>query len=142
MKSIALKAFVLAVGIVAIIIINGCEEQQTSGGKMARIIAAENIQLKKQLQQYKSEIEKLKKQYDIELKTQEELLAKCRQEKKSLEEQLAGKYEDQINDFFKNVAEESGRLDEENKQLKAQVEELEAELEKQKTQDEQTAEPL
>jgi predicted nuclease with TOPRIM domain len=142
MKGIALKAFVLAVCVVAIIIITGCEEQQVSGGKMARIIAAENIQLKEQLQQYKSEIEKLKKQYDIELKKQGELLAKCSREKKSLEEQFAGKYEDQINEFFKTVAQESGKLDEENKQLKAQVEKLKAKLEKQKTQDEQTAESL
>lgn len=130
MKKTVLKAFVLAAGVVAIVLIAGCEEQQLSSTKMARIVAAENIQLKKQLQQRDSEIEKLKEQHDNELRKQEELLAKCRKEKKALEEQLAGKFEDQINEFFKTVAEESEKLDEENRKLKAQIEKLKTKLEK------------
>ena len=47
--------------------------------KMSRAVAAENIELRKELAQSSKEIEKLKKQHSGELKKQEKLLETCRQ---------------------------------------------------------------
>jgi len=124
MKTVVLKALVLATGVAVIMSVTGCEEQQVPGTKRARIIAVENRQLKKQLQQRDSDMEKLKEQYDNESKNQKELLAKCEQEKKSLQEQLTGKFEAKLNDFIKSLGEENKKLLGENESLKAQIEEL------------------
>jgi len=145
-----LKAFVLAAGVVAIMLSAGCEEQQQlPSTKMSRLIAAENIQLKKQLELRDKDIEELKQLQEKELKKQKELLAKCQGEKRDLDAQLAGKYGDKINTFFNTVVEDTGRLQQENKslkaeieKLKAQIEELEARPEEQEKLAEQTAELL
>ena len=129
MKITAPNAFVLLAGIVAIMLVTGCEEQQqTSSYRLARLAAAENIQLKKDLQQRDMEIEKLKEQHDKEMKNQQELLKKCQQQKGALEEQLGGKFEAQLNKLFKGVSEENTKLREENKNLKAQIEKLHHQL--------------
>jgi superfamily II RNA helicase len=123
-----LKMFVLAAGIVVVMLIVGCEEQQQQPStKMARVVAAENIQLKKDLQQRDSEIEKLKEQRSDELEKQKGLLAECQKEIEVLQEQLAGRFEDQINNIMRDMTEENKNLREENESLKAQIEALKAE---------------
>jgi hypothetical protein len=136
-------AFVLAAGVVAIMLNAGCEEQQQQpNSKMARLVAVENNQLKKDLQQRDVEIGKLKEQHGNELKGQQELLAKCQKEKEDLQEQIAGKFQGQIDNLMGSVAEESKQLREENESLKAQIETLKAELGKHEAQGEQPgAEP-
>ena len=129
MKGPGIRIFILAAGIIIIILSAGCEEEQVKDNQKARVIAAENIQIKNLLQQRDSEIEKLKEQQKSELKKQEELLIKCQEEKKALEEQLTEKYEGQINEFLENLGEENAKLQQENENLKLQVEKLKAELE-------------
>lgn len=119
MKRPGQKVTVLAVGIVLVImLIAGCDEQNVPNTRMSRLVAAENIQLKKQLDKREAEIERQKK-----------LLEKCQQEKKTLEKQLQEDLEGLTGVLFESFGEESARLQEENKNLKAQVEELEKELE-------------
>ncbi len=131
MKRNILKALVLAAGAVAIMLNVGCEEQQQQqpSAKMAKVVAAENIQLKKDLQQRDSDIEKLKEQHANELREQQKLIAKCQEEKRDLQEQLAGEFQGQLDNLVGSIAEE-------NKNLKAQIETLKAELEKLKAQTE------
>lgn len=139
MKRNILKALVLAAGVVVIMLNTGCEEQQQQqqpSTKMAKVVAAENIQLKKDLQQRDSDIEKLKEQHSDELKKQQELLAKCQEENKDLQEQLAGEFQGQMNNLMGSVVEESRQLLEENERLKAQIKTLKAELERLKSQGE------
>ena len=78
MRKQVYKAVILTVGVV-IILIAGCSGQDTSRTevKRGRLTAAENKQLKKQLEQLGKELEK-----------QKELFAKCLQEQKDSEEQL------------------------------------------------------
>ena len=131
MKGPAHKTLVLAVGIVVgIMLIAGCEEEENSSDtkpntKRSRLIAVENIQLKKQ-------IEKLKKVHAKEIKRQEELLDKCEREKKALEELSNKGVESYMQDVLGPLAEESAKLHEEIKTLKAQIEKLKAELEEAK----------
>ena len=130
MRMGVLKSFMLAAGVVVIVLIVGCEEQQQQPDtKMARVMAAENIQLKKDLEERDSEIKKLKEQYGKESKEQEQLLAECQKSVEDLQEQLAGKFESQTNEFFEALTGDIGNLREENDNLKAQIETLKAKLE-------------
>ena len=125
----------LAVGITVIMLIAGCEEQNLSNTKKHRLIAAENIRLKKELEQYGEKIGKQKKLHDVEIKKQKnlhdreikkqkELLAKCLQEKRALRE----KPQEEDDGLTKFLLEENIKLREENEKLKAQVQQLEREF--------------
>ena len=115
MKRPVSKAFVLAVGIVFIMLIAGCGEENLSNVKKHKLIANENRQLKKELEFSDKEIEKQKKSLD-----------ECLQKKKVLEEQSREDVKGMMDEIFGKVIEESKKLGEENKNLKAQVQQLEA----------------
>jgi len=124
MKRPARKAFLLLVG-VAVILIVGCAGQQAAPSvKQSRAIAAENIELKKQLQQSSKEIETLKAQHSEETKKQARLLEACQQEKESWKNRAQQNIRDQVKSVLDAVMEDNTRLREENKELKAQIEEL------------------
>ena len=84
MKRPALKAFVLVI-VFAVVLTGGCGGQnERPDVKKSRAIAAENIELKKQLAQSSKEIEKLKVQHGKEIDEQNKLLQTCLQEKENL----------------------------------------------------------
>lgn len=128
MKITVLKTLVLLAGIV-IMLNAGCEKEQVSTSRKARLIAVENTELKKQLQQRDIEIEELKEKYEGELKDQKELLEQAEQDKKVLDEQLSGKFQGQIDEMMAEISKGSSVLVDENENLKQQIEELKAELE-------------
>ena len=127
MKGPAHKTLVLAVGIVVgIMLIAGCEEEKnssntTSDTKRSRLIAVENIQLKKQ-------IGELKRLHAGQIERQKKQLDKCLREKKALEELSSKGVESYMQDILGPLAEENAKLHEEIKTLKAQIEKLKAEL--------------
>ena len=101
----------------AVMLITGCEEQLKA--KKSRLIAAENMRLKKELEQSDKIIEK-----------QKELTEKCMQRKKFLEEQAQGKFKEQVDEILKFVMEENAKVRDENNSLKAQIQELESQVER------------
>ena len=113
MKKSTQTALILAVSIVAIMLTTGCAEQNLSSTKKTRLIASDNIQLKKQLQQCNKEIEKQKK-----------LLDECLQAKKSLQQDSQKDIENLVANIFEGVAKENTNLRDENEKLKAQIEKL------------------
>ena len=124
MKRPDLKAFVLVVGI-AVMLIGGCGGQnEPPGVKKSRAIAAENIELRKQLAQSSKEIEKLKEQHSKEIDKQEKLLAECLQEKEDWKNKSRQNIRSQVKGVLDTVLEENKKLSEENARLKAQIEEL------------------
>ena len=127
MKRPAKRAFVLAVGIVVIMFVAGCEEQEApntqSNIKRHKLIAAENRQLKKESEQLNKKI-----------KSQKELLEKCLEEKENLQEKPQEAAEELMTLVFESFDEENKKLKEENKNLKARIEELEKQLEELKKQ--------
>lgn len=142
MKGTNQKVFILAVGVIGFVLIAGCQESATTrlsssktGGptdaKKSRLIAAENIELKKQLTRCDKQIEKLKEQHSKEIKRQEELLAKCQEEKKLRQEENTDENtKEQMGELSTFIIELSAKLQEENESLKAQIENLKAELAK------------
>ncbi|MHC4509653.1 MAG: hypothetical protein ACYTAO_11950 [Planctomycetota bacterium] len=126
MKGPAQKIFVLVVG-VAVMLIGGCGGQEPPSVKKSRAIAAENIELRKQLEQRGEEIEKLKARHGEEVKKQQNLLEKCEQEKQTWKTKAQQNIREQVKGVLDAVVEENVRLREENQALKAQIEELQKE---------------
>ena len=123
MKRAARKIFVLAVCVV-VMSIAGCGEQEPPSVKKSRLIAAENMRLKRELEQRDREIEKLIELHNREIKKQEELLAKCVQEKDSWKKKARQNVRNQVKGVFDAVMEQNAKLLEENKKLKAEIKKL------------------
>jgi hypothetical protein len=116
MKRPAQKAFLLAVCIVVMLIV-GCEEEENlSNPKKTRLIAAENMRLKKDLERRDKEIEK-----------QKGLLEKCQQEKNTWKGKAQKNIKEQVDKVLMGVMGELAKLRDENKSLKEQIEKLKAE---------------
>jgi hypothetical protein len=126
MRESARKAFVLAAG-VAVVLIAGCGGREPPSVKKSRAIAAENMELRKELERRGEEIEKLKEQHDKEIKEQEKLLAECQQEKESWKEKSRQNVRSQVKGVLDTVMEQNAKLREENEKLKAQIKELQKE---------------
>jgi len=124
MKKPALKVFVLVLGI-AVMLIVGCGGQnEPPDVKKSRAIAAENIELRKQLAQSSKEIEKLKEQHGKEIDEQKKLLQTCLQEKEDWKNKSQQNIRSQVKGVLDTVLEENKKLREDNTRLKAQIEEL------------------
>jgi hypothetical protein len=102
----------------------GCQEEDLSDDKRSRVIAAENIRLKKEVQKRNELIDKLKKQHEKKVQQQEELLAKYAKQKAILEKQLQQGVESQVDEVLANVMEENVKLRGEINKLEAQLDEL------------------
>ena len=71
------RYIIFAVCVSELIIMSGCNEPQTPSEKQSRLIAAENMELQKELKQRDEAIEILKAQYSKKLVEQEKLLVKA-----------------------------------------------------------------
>ena len=102
----------------------GCGQPESPSVKKCRVIAAENIELRKELDRRKKEIEILKEQYSRKIDEQREQLRKCLQEKEELKEKSRQNVREQVSSVLDTIVEENKKLREENSRLKAQIEEL------------------
>ena len=116
----AWKALFITIGL-GVLLIAGCGEKEPPSVKQSRVIAAENIELKKQLDRSNARIENLKEQYDKELDKQQKLLKKCKQERDQWKAKSQQNVRDQVKDVLDTVMAENAKLHEENAILKAQI---------------------
>ncbi len=123
MKGLILKALALTVG-VFVVLGAGCQTQESPDAKKSRLIAAENMRLEKELAQRGKEIERLKTQHDKQMKQQQEQLTKCLERRAALEKQLQENVKEQVESVLTAVVEENAKLQQEIKQLKAEIEKL------------------
>ena len=124
MKRQALKAFVLII-VFAVVLIGGCGGQnEPPDVKKSRAIAAENIELKKQLAQNSREISKLKGQHKQGINEQKQLLAECLKEKEIWKQKSQQNIRSQVKGVLDTVLEENKKLRDENTRLKTQIKEL------------------
>lgn len=115
MKGMTIKVIFLT--IVGIVFVAGCEEENKIDTKKSRLIAAENMHLKKDLERCQKEKGK-----------QKELLEQCEQAKKVIEEQSAKEVEDLFDGILGDVLEESQWLREENEKLRMEIGQLKMEI--------------
>lgn len=117
MKRSGKASVILAVAIFAFIaLVTGCEEQNLSDARKSRLVAAENMQLKKDLAQRDEEIEKQKK-----------LLAECIEEQKIAAEQVQKSLKELSDTALKDF-EEIIILKQENSELRAKLDQLQKRL--------------
>ena len=123
MKVPAIKTFVLLVSL-AVVPTIGCGPQEPPNVKKTRVIAAENIELRKELDRRNEEIEMLKEQHGRELDEQKKLLQTCLQEKEDWQNKSRQNIRNQVKGVLDTVLEENTKLREENKQLRSQIAKL------------------
>ncbi|MHC4159249.1 MAG: hypothetical protein ACYSSO_09245 [Planctomycetota bacterium] len=140
MKRPAKMAFVLAVGIV-VLFIAGCEEQNLLAVRKSRLVVLENEQLKVQLEEckqkneqqkelFEKELEEQKRGLEREIKKQGRLLDRCLKEKMVLANTTEEYVQGRLDSVFKSIVDENVKLNQENKDLKAEIERLREEAEK------------
>ena len=100
-----------------IIVLAGCEQaqknQSANASRKDRLIANENIGLRNEIGQYKSEIEKQKK-----------LVQDCQEEKAKSEEQAGENIKWLLDDLPADLLKQIEALTAENEQLKTEIEKL------------------
>ncbi|MEJ2703843.1 MAG: hypothetical protein P8Z79_15515 [Sedimentisphaerales bacterium] len=129
MRVLARGASVLAVAF-AVMPVAGCAQPEPPSIKQSRAIAAENIELTKQVQRLKQEIDKLKEQHAKEIEKQAKLLAQCEQDRDEWKVKAQQNIRKQVEPVLDAVIDETAKLREENTKLKAQIEQLQTEAEK------------
>jgi septal ring factor EnvC (AmiA/AmiB activator) len=113
-KSI-ITVFAVAFGYFCVfVLVAGCDQ---ANDKRCRLIADENMQLKRDVGQLKGELG----QRDEEIKTQKEQIESCLQDRKLLEEASQKSFSKDINDIAGLIMEENAALLEEIENLKAQI---------------------
>ena len=122
MKKPAWKALVITIGF-AVVLISGCGEKEAPSVKQSRAIAAENIELQKQLDRSNARIENLKELYEKELDKQQKLLEKSNRERDQWKAKSQQNVRNQVKGVVDSVMADNTKLREENAILKAQLEE-------------------
>lgn len=123
MKRPAWKSLISSIGF-AVVLAAGCGEKEAPNVKQSRVLAAENMQLQKELDRSNQRFENLKEQYDKELEKQNKLLEECKRERDQWKTKARQNVRDQAASLVDPLMEEITRLREENKKLTEQLEEL------------------
>jgi TolA-binding protein len=106
----------------------GCTtRQEPPSVRRSRAIAAENIELKKQIQQRDRQIEEMRLQQERETTGLREELQKITEERDAWETRAKRNIREQVKGVLDAVVEDNARLRKENNDLKKQIEELKAE---------------
>ena len=123
MRTPRYKAIIL-VSALALICTAGCNKAQTPSGKKCRLVAAENIDLKKQITQKDRQIDDLKARYTVRVKLEQSKLAECQKKVEDCKTELGEKLDKKVADVLAATMEEIVKLRTENETLKAQLAEL------------------
>ena len=102
---------------VSALLMAGCNEPQTPSTKQSRLIAAENIELKKQIEQLNIQIENLKTQHRKDIELQKALLDAAKTEIETWKEKSQQNVRDQVQDVLDNVIQENAELHKEIENL-------------------------
>jgi len=114
---------VISIGF-GVLLTAGCGQNEPPSVRQCRAIAAENIQLQRELDSSKARFENLKEQYDKELEKQQELLDECKGERDQWKAKSRQNVRDQAESLVDPLMREITRLREENRKLAAQLQEL------------------
>jgi uncharacterized protein involved in exopolysaccharide biosynthesis len=113
---------------VAAMAFTGCQQptQETPNQPQARLLAAQNADLQKQLEARQAEINTLQKKYTQELRVRDQELIRCKVRIEALQQELKKGIDQRVGTITARVLDENAKLRQEIEQLKAQVEKLKA----------------
>jgi predicted RNase H-like nuclease (RuvC/YqgF family) len=109
-------------------LVSGCNEPQTPSEKQGRLIAAENMELQKQLKQQDAAIEALKTQHVKELEEMKKELAKAQDEIETWKQKSQQNVRNQVQDVLDTVLQQNADLRKEIENLKKQLESQQSEI--------------
>ncbi|MBN1507740.1 MAG: hypothetical protein JW955_12890 [Sedimentisphaerales bacterium] len=102
----------------------GCQQNGDPDMRQARLAAAENIELKKDLARCEARIESLKKEYDQQLARKDAQLAASRKLSEDLKKDLEKGIAERVKAVTASVMEENAKLRREIEELRAKIGEL------------------
>ena len=119
--------FGVSVATVAVMFFTGCQQQQEAPSRQqARLLAAQDADLQKQLAARQAEIETLQQKHAKELRQRDLELIRCRVRIDTLQKDLEKGIDERVKSVTAKVMEENAKLRQEVEQLKAQIEKLKA----------------
>jgi len=104
----------------------GCRQEATPDTRQARLIAAESMQLKKQLAARDEEMKQLKVRHAKEIEQRQAQLEACRTRIEVLQEDLEGDIAKRVDSVMTAVMQENARLRKEIESLRAEISALRA----------------
>jgi hypothetical protein len=116
------------IALIIIILGTSCQEEQQQSERKTRLIADENIQLKRQLVERDEAIERLKRQHEEQIKQKDDLLKNCEQQKIALKEQVMRTIDEQVSSVLADVLDENAKSRDEINNLKAKIEKLKEQI--------------
>ena len=120
-------AFGILAGIVAAIVFAGCQQpQEAPNQQQARLLAAQNTDLQKQLEARQTQIDTLQKKHAQELRVRDQELIRCKVRIDALQQEIKQGIDQRVQTLTARVLDENAKLRQENEQLKAQIEKLKA----------------
>lgn len=121
MKTTGRKTLILALAIASLVGLgSGCQNNETPEAKQARLIAAESLQLKKQLADREAEMARLKADHTRTIEQLQMQLTACQKRIESLEKDLQKGIAQRVDSVMGTVMAENARLRKELEMLKAQ----------------------
>jgi DNA anti-recombination protein RmuC len=128
MKQTLVARFVTGIALLILVLLAGCRQPQelTPGEKQARLIAAENIDLKERLAGQQVRIETLRQQHAQELRQRDQELARCKARNDQLQKDIEEGIAQRVNEVTAAVVDENAKLRRQIEELRAQIEDLKA----------------
>ncbi len=114
--------------LVAALAFAGCQQptQEAPNQQQARLLAAQNADLQKQLEAQQAQIDTLQKKYTQELRVRDQELIRRQVRIDALQHELKKGIDQRVQTITARVLDENAKLRQEIEQLKAQIEKLKA----------------
>jgi outer membrane murein-binding lipoprotein Lpp len=121
------RAFGIPAVILAAIIFAGCQQQQAAPNQQqARLLAAQNADLQRQLQARQAEIKIMEEKYTRELRRRDQELIRCKVRIDALQQEIKKGTDQRVGTITARVLDENAKLRQEIERLKAEIEKLRA----------------
>lgn len=126
-KALSGRVVATVVCFTIVALLAGCDEPPTRKERQARLLAAENMQLKERLKRQQSRMEAQQKRDAERMQRQEQDLARSRARAEQLQKDLNKHVDERVRDVTTEVMNENARLRRETERLEAEIKELESE---------------
>lgn len=112
---------------VSIAFLTGCQQpQEAPSQQQARLLAAENADLQKQLETRRAEIKVMQEKHTRELRQRDQELIRCKVRIDALQQELQKGIDQRVRTITARVLDENAKLRQEIEQLQAEIEKLKA----------------
>jgi hypothetical protein len=119
-KGIIISAFAILIAVAG----GGCNQQESQGTKRTKLIAAENMRIKKELADLEKEIESLKQLHQLKLVEKQSQLNRCQREKQAWQQKAQENIQNQVTGVLDIIMNDIKKLRQENERLKATLERI------------------